>query len=192
MDSRESDQITQILQEVKAGRAEAQDKLFQHVYKQLKRLAANRLRAERPNHTLQPTALVHEAYFRLFAGASPDWQDRTHFFATAAHAMRRVLVDHARKAKAFKRGSPQAAIELRSQTLTVEARAEDIIAVHNALDRLSKHSQRLCQIVEMRFYAGFTEEEIAEILGVSARTVKRDWKTAQAWLHGEIRGARTE
>ena len=181
--------ITKLLHDVKAGREGAQEELFRRVYRQMKRLAAARLRGERANHTLQATALVHEAYLRLLGANSPDWRDHTHFFATAAHAMRHILVDYARRSLAQKRDGIRVDAELSRFAQAAESRAEDIIAVHDALMHLQEHSPRLCAVVEMRFYAGFTEQEIADALHVNARTVKRDWKAAQAWLHAEIKGS---
>jgi RNA polymerase sigma factor (TIGR02999 family) len=182
-------EITNILVEIRNGRPNAAERLFQHVYKDLKKVAANQIRKERPNHTLQPTALVHEVYVRLLGERSPDWENRGHFFSAAAHAMRHVLVDYARKSRAQKRDGIKSNLELGKIAVAAAARADEILDVHVALDRLSAKSQRLKTIVEMRFFAGFTEEEIADILGISLRTVKRDWKAAQTWLYAEIRGA---
>jgi len=181
-------QITNILAEICEGQSHARERLFRRVYKELKRVAANQLRKERPNHTLQPTALVHEAYVHLLGERSPKWENRAHFFAAAARAMRNILVDYARKSKAQKRDGVRSDVELDKIAVTASERADDIIYVHEALDRLGVKSERLKTIVELRFFAGFTEEEIAEILGLSLRTVKRDWKVAQTWLYAELRG----
>ena len=181
--------ITIILQQIKVGNADAQERLFERVYGELRRLAANRLRRERPNHTLQPTALVHEAYLRLLGKGKGNWENRNHFFCAAAHAMRHVLVDHARRFKAKKRGGGKVITEEGEVLAMVAPRAEEIIAVNEVLDRLGAHSQRLRTTVEMRFYAGFTDDEIAEILDVDPRTVKRDWKLARAWLEAEMKGS---
>ena len=153
------------------------------LYSELRLLAGHYLRRERPSHTLQPTALVHELYLRLF-GASERlaWQNRAHFFAVAAQTLRRILVDHARAHRAEKRGGEHVKVSLTSAEGWAQSRDEDLLAVDEALQELAKLQPRAGQVVELRFFAGLTEEEIAEVLGVSAITVKRDWKFARAWL----------
>ena len=181
-------EITLALQRLRAGQPDAQSRLIQLVYAELRRIASRQLRGERSNHTLQSTALVHEAYLSLLGGSGADWQDRAHFFSSAACAMRHILVDHARAARAQRRGGGAVPAELNEQIVGIENRTEEILAVDQALRRLHEISPRQETIVEMRFYAGFTEEEVAEILHLSERTVKREWAVARAWLYGEMHG----
>jgi len=183
-------EITLALQRLRAGQPDAQSRLIQLVYAELRRIASRQLRGERSNHTLQSTALVHEAYLSLLGGSGADWQDRAHFFSSAACAMRHILVDHARAARAQRRGGGAVPAELNEQIVGIENRTEEILAVDQALRRLHEISPRQETIVEMRFYAGFTEEEVAEILHLSERTVKREWAVARAWLFGEMRTGR--
>jgi len=162
-------EVTQLLAQIHAGNKDAEDRLIPLVYTELRGLAAHYLRGERSDHTLQPTALVNEVYLRLTGMHEVDWQSRSHFFATAATVMRRILVDHARAQRAEKRAGFREAISL-----------------DEALDRLSKVDARRSRIVELRFFGGLSEEETAHVLGISARTVKRDWRVAKAWLYNEI------
>jgi RNA polymerase sigma-70 factor (ECF subfamily) len=187
MDSR--GEITFALGRLRAGEPDAQAKLIHLVYDELRRIASSQLRRERTDHTLQPTALVHEVYLRLIGKEKADWQDRAHFYSAAACAMRHILVDHARAAQALRRGGGTVKVEMTEFVAGTGARADEILAVDEALHKLSQVSPRQEIIVEMRFYAGYTEEEIAEILQLSTRTVKREWAVAKAWLHGEIHGA---
>jgi RNA polymerase sigma-70 factor (ECF subfamily) len=179
-------EVTQLLVQIHAGNKEAEDRLIPLVYAELRRLAAHYLRGEHPDHTLQPTALVHEAYLRLTGMQEIDWQSRSHFFATAAIAMRRILVDHARAKRAEKRDAFREAISLDDVLVVSPSRSPDFLALDAALDRLAKVDARRSQIVELRFFAGLSEEETAQFLGVSARTVKRDWRVAKAWLYNEL------
>ncbi|MBY0505866.1 MAG: sigma-70 family RNA polymerase sigma factor [Bryobacteraceae bacterium] len=156
------------------------------VYAELKRLAANYLRHERAGHTLQATALVHEAYLKLSGQRRPHWQDRAHFFAMASRIMRRILTDHARQHRALKRGAGQADLPLEEVQLC--AGDESVLLQHldEALHRLASFAPRQSLVVELRFYGGMTEREIAHHLAICERTVKRDWMIARAWLHGEL------
>ncbi len=181
----ESPRVTQLLQRAQAGDADAASGLMPLVYKELHALAERKMRHERPNHTLQPTVLVHEAYLQLLNVESIDWQNRAHFFALASNTMRRVLVDHARAAKAAKRPGAHQQVELNSQ-LQMSTQPLDVLALNDALERLAAFDKRQEQIVEMRFFAGLSFEEVAEVLGISVRTAKRDWAMARAWLHGEL------
>lgn len=178
--------ITLLLERLAGGDADARAELISLVYPHLRRLAARKLRGEGVDHTLQPTALVHEAYLRLVHHASPvHWTSRAHFFAVAATQMRNILVDHARAKKTIKRG--EGAIHQDLDMIAAEGVHKDrLLIVHDALIELAKLSPRQCQIVEMRFFAGLTEEEIASVLSVSGRTVKRDWAMAKAWLQGYL------
>ena len=166
----DSGQVTLLLAQLRAGQREAESKLIPLVYAELRRLAAHYLRGERSDHTLQPTALVHEAYIRLTRLQDVDWQGRSHFFATAATVMRRILVDHARARQANKREGFRAAISLEEAFVVSHARSSQLIALDDALDRLAKLDVRRSKIVELRFFGGLSEEETGAVLGISART----------------------
>lgn len=178
--------ITVLLDRVARGDAEAQAELIPHVYRHLKQLASHHLRREGVGHTLQPTALVHEAYLRLINQNEPaHWSGRGHFFAVAARIMRNILVDHARAKKAQKRGAGANREDL--DRVAVEGIRDDrVLVINDALLDLANLSPRQSQIVEMRFFGGLTEEEVAVVLGLSERTVKRDWAMAKAWLHERL------
>ena len=178
--------ITVLLNRVAAGDRAAEDELIPHIYADLKVLAGRYLRMERATHTLQTTALVHEAYLRLIHGAQPEWQNRAHFFATAARVMRRILVDHARKRHAGKRGGDAVLLSLEEGAVFDTSQPAMVLALNDALERLEQLDPRQARIVEMRFFGGMTEDEISECLGISPRTVKRDWAVAKAWLYGEL------
>jgi RNA polymerase sigma factor (TIGR02999 family) len=179
-------EVTQLLLELKRGNKEAEGRLIPMVYKELRRIAGSHLRREATNHSLQPTSLVHEAYLRLIEIKEIDWQGRSHFFAVSATIMRRILVDHARATHARKRGNGWDAISLNEAILPAPERAPEILDLDEALKKLAKLDERQARIVEMRFFAGMSEEEIGETLGISARTVKRDWRIAKAWLFKEL------
>jgi RNA polymerase sigma-70 factor (ECF subfamily) len=181
----QSGKITELLKQLTAGNREAESKLVPLVYEQLRRLAASYMRRERPNHTLQPTALVHEAYLKLMDQRRVSWQNRSHFYRLAAHLMRRILVDHAREVNASKRAKGQK-VALDESLAYSKEKPSELLAIDEALGRLAETEPRLGQVVELRFFGGCSEEEIAGILGVSARTVKRDWKLARAWLYAEL------
>src|SRR5262245_32382098 len=175
--------FTELLSRLSGGDREAAQTVVSLVYKDLRRLARYYLNSERQNHTLQPTALVHEAYMRI-TKTNGQWQNRSHFLAVAATAMRRVLVDHARTVKAAKRGGIK--ISLESALSYSEQQSGEMLALDEALGRLATWDPRQAQIVELRFFAGLSIEEIAELLNVSVRTVKRDWNLARAWLYGQL------
>ncbi|HKF47740.1 MAG TPA: sigma-70 family RNA polymerase sigma factor [Terracidiphilus sp.] len=179
-------EVTHLLHELKRGQREAEERLIPLVYGELHRIAAAYLRREAPDHSLQPTALVHEAYLRLNDIKEIDWQSRSHFFAVSATVMRRILVDHARANRARKRGDGWDAVSLNEAILPSPERAPEILALDEALNRLSGLDPRQARIVELRFFAGMSEEEIGEVLGISSRTVKRDWRVAKAWLFKEL------
>lgn len=181
----EGGEVTQLLRVLRSGSREAQEKLLELLYAELRAMAALRMKGERQGHTLTPTALVHEAYLRLTN--AQDCHDRSHFFALAATAMRRVLVDHARTRCALKRGASPNRIDLKEADLQSPESDERLLALDDALDHLSRMRPRQSQVVEMRYFAGLTEEEIASVLGVTARTVNRDWQMARAWLYGHLR-----
>jgi RNA polymerase sigma-70 factor, ECF subfamily len=181
-------QVTQLLLRWRAGDQNALDELMPLVYGELRRLAAGYMRGERTGHTLQTSALVNEAFLRLAGGGEVNWQDRAHFFAVAANAMRRVLVDHARRRGNQKRGGEVRRVAL-DEALTVSAgRAAEVVALDEALARLAEVSPRKSQLVELRFFGGLSVEEAAEVLQVSPGTVMRDWTFAKAWLLKEITG----
>lgn len=178
------EEVTGLLRQSQSGNAAAQTELLEELYNDLRRIAAALIRMEKPGHTLQPTALVHEVYTRVFHQSKLTIRDRQHFLTLAGRAMRRVLVDHARRKRTKKRGEGVAACTL-EETLQFHPGQELLfLEVDEALEKLAEMDPRLCQVVEMRFFAGLTEQEIAESLGVTERTVKRDWKVAQAWLRG--------
>jgi RNA polymerase sigma factor (TIGR02999 family) len=179
-------EVTQILLEFRQGNRDAQDRLIPLVYRELRRIAGAHLRRETAEHSLQPTALVHEAYLRLIDIRQVEWQDRAHFFSIASTLMRRILVDHARARGANKRGSGSETLELDENLLSAPGRSPEILALDDALTQLATLDQRQAKIVELRFIVGLTEEEIAEVLGMSVRTVKRDWRFAKAWLYKEL------
>lgn len=180
--------VTQMLAEWSdSGDREALDKLMPVVYEELRRQAARYLRHERASHTLQTTALVHEAYVRLIDQAGVRWQNRAHFFAIAAEMMRRILVDHARKRNAEKRGGEAVKVTLDENIEAVAAQNLDLIAVDEALTRLAALDEQQARVVELRFFGGLNVEETAEVLGISDRTVKRDWSVAKAWIRRELR-----
>jgi RNA polymerase sigma-70 factor, ECF subfamily len=178
--------ITRLLGELRAGARDAEARLLDAVYPELRRIAARYLRRERSGHTLQATALVNEVYLQLLGDAEIDWHNRGHFFAVAAQSMRRILVDYGRMRKAAKREGARQKVELTEGLAISDDRLEEVLAIDEALTRLAEWDPRQCRVVEMKFFGGLTEAEIAGVLGVSARTVIRDWNVARAWLHGEL------
>jgi RNA polymerase sigma factor (TIGR02999 family) len=180
-------QITQLLLAWRNGEAKALDDLMPLVHRELKRIARNFMRRQNAGHTLQTTALVNEAYVRLVDSDRVNWQDRSHFFAISAQLMRRVLVDAARRKNSAKRGGERMQVTLADDVKTAPADQADVIAIDDALERLAKLNQRQCQIVELRYFGGLTEEEVAETLNISTRTVRRDWNLARAWLYRELK-----
>ena len=181
-------EVTQLLAAWRGGETGAVDRLLPLVYEELRRIARRQLRNEAVGHTLNSTALVHEAYLKLVDQTRAEWVDRAHFYAVAAQAMRRILVDHARKHRAAKRGGGDRRVPLDDVHLPVEERAELLVALNEALERLAALDSRLAQVVECRYFGGLTEEETAAALGVTARTVRRDWVKARGWLHEELYG----
>jgi RNA polymerase sigma factor (TIGR02999 family) len=179
-------EVTQLLLELKHGNREAEEQLIPLVYKELRRIASRYLRNERSGHSLQPTALVHEAYLRLTKMDKIDWQGRSHFFAISATQMRRILVDHARARDNKKRGSGSDIISIDDAFLPSPERPIEIVALDEALGRLAELDERQSKIVELRFFGGLNEEETGNVLGISTRTVKRDWRLAKAWLYQEL------
>jgi len=181
-------QVTQLLVRWREGDRRALDELMPLVYEELRRLAAHYMRGERPGHTLQTSALVNEAYLRLAAHEEIQWQDRAHFFAVAAQAMRRILVDHARRRGNLKRGGGAPRVALDEALIVSAERMAEVVALDDALARLAEIAPRKSQLVELRFFGGLSIEEAAEVLGVSPGTVMRDWTFVKAWLRREIAG----
>jgi RNA polymerase sigma factor (TIGR02999 family) len=179
-------EITQLLAEASRGDQAAVDALFQAVYVELRRMAKDYLRDERQDHTLQPTALVHEAYLRLIGGQQIVWQNRAQFFSIASQVMRHILVDHARKHTADKRGHGAAKLSLDDAVDMAAARDIDLVALDDALVTLASLDEEQSKIVELRFFGGLTIREIAEMLEISEMAVSRKWKTARLWLHQQV------
>ena len=183
-------EVTRLLVAMQEGQPDAEARLLPLVYDELRRLAASYLRRERPDHTLQATALVHEAYIRL-AGQQGTWQNRSHFFGIAAQLMRRVLVDHARAHCAEKRGSGGIKVPLDEALLLSSAESRELLDLDEALSRLAQIDPRQARVIELRFFAGLSLEETAHVLNCATRTVTRDWRMAQAWLRRELGAARS-
>ena len=186
-------EVTQLLAQASSGDAVARATLFDVLYRELRRLAEGAMRAERANHTLQPTALVHEAFLRL-AGNQGRFENRAHFLGVAASAMRRVLVDHARGRNAHKRGHGATLVTVNDLDALPQAAAEevDLVVLDDALSRLAALDARQGQIVELRFFGGLSVEETAALIGVSERTIKREWQMSRAWLRREMSRPATE
>ena len=183
----EAGEVTRLLVELRNGSPEAEAKLIPLVYNHLHRLAARYMRDERHDHTLQATALVNEAYLRLVPQEGTGWQDRAHFFAVAARLMRQILVEHARARQAAKRGGAVEKLSLDEALELSPARSRKLIELDHALESLGRLDPQQARVVELRFFGGLTVEETAEVLGISPRTVKRDWRVARLWLHRELR-----
>ena len=179
--------VTSLLNKLAEGDQEAAAQLVPLIYDELHRLAARRLRHERPGHTLQATALVHEAYMKLTAQREAKWQNRAQFFAVASQVMRRILVDYARGQHRIRRGGKQQKVSLDDVLLVSPDRTEEVLAVNESLSRLEKFDFRQGRIVELRYFGGLTVDEAAEVLGVSSKTVMREWKIARAWLYGDLK-----
>ncbi|MCG8408004.1 MAG: ECF-type sigma factor [Phycisphaerales bacterium] len=178
--------ISDVLANIRAGRASTTD-LLPLVYEDLRKQASNLLRRRRVGHTLQTTALVHDVAIRLLGQAEPDWQDRIHFFAAAARAMSQILADHARRKGTTKRGGGWKRVALHEGTRPSNSDNIDLMALHEALQKLGEMDQRMGRVVECRFFTGMKMEEIAHVLSVSISTVESDWSTARAWLSRELR-----
>jgi RNA polymerase sigma-70 factor (ECF subfamily) len=182
--------VTRILVDLRGpDRQEALDRLVALVYSELRTIAQARLRHERPDHSLEASALVHEAYLRLIAGDYPTWNDRQHFFRAAAEAMRRILIEHARARIRTKRGGKKVQVPLTEVNLAAEQDPAEVLALDDAIRRLREQDPRAAEIVALRFFGGLSVEETARTLEVSERTVKREWAVARAWLYDALRGS---
>ena len=181
-------EVTQILSALRGGDRRAFDELLPVVYSELRRLAAQKLRRESPGQTIQATALVHEAYLRLVGPQDQSWENRGHFFAAAAEAMRRILIDRARKKKRIKRGAGAQRLDLATLDLTCPVPSDELLALDEALARLQQQDPQKAELVKLRFFAGMTTEQAAELLNISRATAERHWSFARAWLYREITG----
>ncbi len=186
MNQQVSENVTQLLIDLSNGDRNAVDLLLPVIYDELRKLAGNYLRRERPDHTLQPTALVHEAYIRLVDQTRVNWQNRAHFFGVAAQIMRRMLVDHARRHNAEKRGQNFQKISLDENIDRAAERSTQLIALDDALKALADFDEQKARVVELRYFGGLSIEETARVMGVTPTTIKRHWRFAKAWLHGEM------
>ena len=187
MPPRQPEDVTQILEQVTQGREQAAEQLLPLVYDQLRKIAQQRMTQERAGHTLQATALVHEAYLRLIGDEDPGWANRAHFFKAASDAMRRILIDHARKCGRVKRGGGRKHVAISVVDLADSQDLEVIMALDEAIERLELQDPEMAEVVRLRFYVGLSIDETAQCLDVSRTTVKRDWSVARAWLHRELR-----
>jgi RNA polymerase sigma-70 factor (ECF subfamily) len=180
------EEVTVLLDRVAAGDRQSTDRLLAAVYDQLRKIAQQRMNDERAGHTLQATALVHEAYLRLLRNRKPDWSSRAEFYVAAAQAMQRILVEHARKKKRLKRGGDRQPVVSSVLDLAGDENLEDVVALHEAVDRLEAEDPRAALVTRLRFYAGLTVEETAKAMKVSERTVMREWLYARAWLRDAL------
>jgi RNA polymerase sigma factor (TIGR02999 family) len=185
-------EVTRILNRVEQGEAQAANELLPLVYEELRRLAAAKIAHQPPGQTLQATALVHEAFLRLTGGTQDRWHDRSHFFRAAAEAMRRILIDNARKKSRWKRGGKVERVHLERLELAAETSPDTLLVVQEALERLAEEDGSKAELVKLRFFVGLTHAEAAEVLGLSEPTVKRHWEYARAWLLREIRAILAE
>jgi RNA polymerase sigma-70 factor (ECF subfamily) len=183
-----SDSIEKLLLDASRDRQESPEQLFSLVYNELKQVARAYMRGERPDHTLQATALVNEAYLRLFEGQTFRWENRKHLFCTVARSMRRILCDHARRHRAERHGGSQRKVSLDDQGPAIVHNLPQLLAIDQALERLAQLNPRQAEVVELHFFGGLTEAEAAEVLDVSLKTVKNDWRFAKAWLKTEMGG----
>ena len=180
-------QFTRVLDQVQKGNEKAADELLPLVYEELRKLAAHKMAREAPGQTLQPTALVHEAWLRLAGGENKNWDNQGHFFAAAAEAMRRILIDRARARSRLRRGSGAEHVSLDQVTIASEDPSETVLAINEALDRLTARDSFKAEVVKMRYFVGLSQDEIARALGVSEPTVRRHWAIARAWLYAEMK-----
>jgi len=186
LEEKSSHGVTTLLRQAHAGDRAALDELLPLVYRELRQVASRQLAHERPDHTLQATALVHEVYLRLIDQHSVDWRNRAHFFSIAAELMRRILVNHAVGRRAQKRGAGETLLSLEEVLSFPDRQSVELVLLDEVLNRLAEFAPVQARIVEMRFFAGLTNEEVAEVLGISDSTVKREWRSAKAWLAAQL------
>jgi RNA polymerase sigma factor (TIGR02999 family) len=179
--------VTRILDSIEHGDPKAADELLPLVYGELRKLAASRMANEAPNQTLQPTALVHEAWLRLVGNDNPPFANRAHFFGAAAEAMRRILIDKARRKKAVRHGGDQQRVDFKGVEVAASGDEDELLAVNEALEKLAAQNKVEAELVKLRYFVGMTLEEAAEVLGISARTADNYWTHARAWLYREIK-----
>lgn len=184
--------ITQILQSLESGDAKAADELLPLVYGELRKLATAKMANESPNQTLQPTALVHEAWLRLTGNENVKWNGRAHFFGAAAEAMRRILIENARRKRALRHGGNQQRLNVDEIEIAAPAKDDELLAVNDALERFAAIAAQKAELVKLRYFAGLTNEEAAEVLGISVPTAKRWWNYARAWLFQQVRAGGPE
>jgi RNA polymerase sigma factor (TIGR02999 family) len=180
-------EVTRILDAIGNGDPKASNELLPMVYEELRRLAAHKMANEALGQTLQPTALVHEAWLRLIGGENVKWDGRAHFFGAAAEAMRRILIDNARRKQALRHGGDQRRLDIEEIEIAAMPQGDQLLALDEALERLASHNSRKAELVKLRYFAGLTVGEAAELLQISEPTAKRDWKYARAWLYNEIK-----
>ena len=180
-------EVTRILHSIESGDPKAADELLPLVYEELRRLAAHKMANELPGQTLQQTALVHEAWLRLTGNENVKWDGRAHFFGAAAEAMRRILIDNARRKKALRHGGGQQRLDIQDVELAATASDDELLSINDALEKFAKHDKQKAELVKLRYFAGLTIEEAAAALGISEPTAKRHWTYARAWLFNEIR-----
>jgi RNA polymerase sigma factor (TIGR02999 family) len=180
-------EVTRILEAIERGEPQAAEALLPVVYEELRRLASAKMARERASHTLQPTALVHEAWLRLGGAENQHWQNRGHFFGAAAEAMRRILIERARRRQRIRHGGGQERVDFDEEQIAASTDDERLLQIHEALDELASKNPVQAEVVKMRFFVGMTDREIAEVLGLSERTVERHWAYAKAWLFRSIR-----
>jgi RNA polymerase sigma factor (TIGR02999 family) len=179
--------VTQILNSIKVGDARAADELLPLVYQELRKLAASKMANESPNQTLQPTALVHEAWLRLTGNENVKWDGRAHFFGAAAEAMRRILIDNARRKKAVRHGGDQQRVDIADLEIAAATKDDELLAVNDALEKLAAVDKQKAELVKLRYFGGLTIDEAAEVLGISAPTAKRWWAYSRAWLFQHLK-----
>jgi RNA polymerase sigma factor (TIGR02999 family) len=183
--------VTRILEAAQQGDAKAAEELLPLVYEELRRLAAHKMANEASGHTLQPTALVHEAWLRLVGNQKQSWNGRGHFFGAAAEAMRRILIENARRKKAQRHGSGQAKLDIHQMEVASPQKDEELLAVHDSLEKLAAQDKQMAELVKLRYFVGLRTEEAAEVLGISVRTADRWWSYSRAWLFQEIERQRS-
>ena len=186
-----NNQVTRVLERVRCGELSAASELLPLVYDELRRLAAAKMAQERPDQTLQPTALVHEAWLRLVGNEKQKWNGRAHFFGAAAEAMRRILIENARRRAAARHGGGEARLDINQIEIATTAPDDELLAVNDALEKFAAHDSQMAELVKLRYFVGLTTEQAAEVLGISVRTAERWWSYSRAWLYQEFERQRS-